>query len=165
MRHKYLCIAALIAVASAYAPRTYGGEAGEMLAVEPQSLKFGPVAGVPPCAQAAALRGDPSKGAAVLLIKIAAGCRIPWHWHTASEQLMVVSGAGTLEMREGKTLKLGPGAYASMPGHQVHQASCAKACLMFNASDGAFDIHYVDSAGKEISADEALKAKAQKKSK
>ena len=34
------------------------------------------------------------------------------------------------------------------------------ACTFFIASDAAFDIHYVDAAGKEISTEDALKSKA-----
>lgn len=165
MRRSYSFFAVLIAVVFAYHPLARSGEAGEMLAVNPQSLKFAPVANAPSCAQSAVVRGDPAKGAAVLLIKLASGCRVPWHWHTANEQIMVVGGAGTLEMKEGQKLAIGPGAYASMPARQVHQANCTKACLLFNTTDGIFDIHYVDGAGKEISAEEALKTKQQKKSK
>jgi hypothetical protein len=33
------------------------------------------------------------------------------------------------------------------------------ACTLFIVSDGAFDIHYVDAAGHELSADETLKSK------
>jgi hypothetical protein len=35
----------------------------------------------------------------------------------------------------------------------------AAACTLFIAPSGAFDIHYVDKDGKEISPDEALKSK------
>lgn len=165
MRWNYLSWVAVIAVLIGYSPFAKAGEAGEMLTVNPQSLKFASVANAPACAQSAVIRGDPAKGAAVLLIKLASGCRVPWHWHTANEQIMVVSGAGTLEMKEGQKLAIGPGAYASMAARQVHQANCSKACLLFNTTDGVFDIHYVDSAGKEISPEEALKMTTQKKSK
>jgi quercetin dioxygenase-like cupin family protein len=156
-----LMLLGAMALAGSAAPAR-GAETPEMVMVEPQSLKFAPVPGIPGCATAAPVRGDPSKGPSVLLIKLAGGCRVPWHWHSANEQLMIVSGAGTLEMKDGKSLKLRPGAYAFLPNHQVHQASCSANCMFFNSSDGVFDVHYVDQAGKEITPDEALKSKAKK---
>jgi len=41
----------------------------------------------------------------------------------------------------------------------VHQFTCVTACKLFLAIDAAFDIHYVDASGNEISPDDALKAK------
>ena len=80
--------------------------------------------------------------------------------HTAGEQLMIVSATGTVEMKDGKPFRIQSGAYTSFPGHHVHQATCVLACTMFVASDGAFDIHYVDEAGNEIPPEQALKAGA-----
>jgi len=147
----------LSAGVSAFAATTDAGEAGEMLMLEPQTLKFAPIPGAPACVTAAPVRGDPAKGASVLLVKLATGCRVPWHWHTANEQLMFVSGAATLEMKGGKSHRLRAGSYALLPGRQVHQATCSTSCVFFNSADATFDIHYVDETGKEIAAEEALK--------
>jgi hypothetical protein len=68
-------------------------------------------------------------------------------------------------MKDGPPLKFAPGAYASLPSHHVHQASCSRACLLFNTADAAFDIHYVDASGGKISADEALRPSAETKGK
>ncbi len=46
-----------------------------------------------------------------------------------------------------------------MPSKHVHQFTCASACSAFVSSDAAFDIHYVDASGAEISADAALTKK------
>jgi len=42
----------------------------------------------------------------------------------------------------------------------VHRATCqgSAACLVFLTSDAAFDIHWVDAEGKEISLEQAIKA-------
>jgi hypothetical protein len=45
-----------------------------------------------------------------------------------------------------------------MPSGHVHRARCTQACKLFVYSDAAFDIRYVDAAGREISAEEALAA-------
>ena len=96
-----------------------------------------------------------------MLLKLASGCRVPWHWHTANETLVVISGRGSLAMKDSpRPLPFVPGAYASLPSHHVHQASCSSACLLFNTADAAFDVHYVDAKGEEISADQALKPPA-----
>ena len=129
----------------------------QMVTLDPQTLKFTKIPDMPPCASAAILRGDPRYGPAWVLLKLASGCRVPWHWHSANETLIVISGQGTLSMKDGSPLQFLPGAYASLPSHHQHRASCSRTCLLFNGADAAFDIHYVDESGKEISPDEALK--------
>ena len=139
---------------------TRAEDTAQMITLNPQTLKFTPIPDLPGCASAAILRGDPRTGPAWVLLKLASGCRVPWHWHTANETLLVISGRGTLAMKDGPPLQFAPGAYASLPSHHMHQASCSRACLLFNAADAAFDIHYVDASGEEISPDKALRPSA-----
>lgn len=116
--------------------------------------------GVPACLKLSAQRGDPTKGPAVLLIKMTAGCTVPWHWHTAGEALMMVSGRGKIDMKDAAPASsgVGPADYVFLPGKHVHQFTCSTACTFFDVTDGAFDIHYVDKDGKEIPPDQALGA-------
>lgn len=132
-------------------------DSGKMLAVNPQTLKFIPIPDLPSCASGAVLRGNPRSGPAWVLLKLASGCRVPAHWHTANEDLLIVSGQGTLAMKDGVALRFAPGAYASLPSHHVHEAICSRTCLLFSIADGAFDIHYVDANGAELTTDQALK--------
>jgi hypothetical protein len=44
-----------------------------------------------------------------------------------------------------------------MPSRHIHQFRCTTACSLFVYSDAAYDIHHVDTQGKEISPDDALK--------
>ncbi|HZO52046.1 MAG TPA: cupin domain-containing protein [Bryobacteraceae bacterium] len=118
--------------------------------------KLGPIPGMPACVVSAVENGDPSKGPSTIVFKASAGCKIPWHWHTPMEQVMIVSGSAKVEMKGGSTAVLGPGGYARMPSKHVHQFTCTSACTAFVNSDGVFDIHYVDAAGKEIPPDKAL---------
>ena len=153
----------LAAVAAAgRSTSTHAKDADEMISLSPQALKFTAIPDMPACASAAILRGDPRSGAAWVLLRLSSGCRVPWHWHTANESLLVVSGRGTLAMKDGRPLQFAPGAYASMPSHHVHQATCVRTCLLFNVADAAFDIHYVDAKGEEMSSDKALRKKAKK---
>ena len=122
--------------------------------------KLAPMAGLPECVTMAVESGDPSKGASVIVFKGTAGCAIPWHWHTATEHVMIVTGSAKVEMKDtSKTAVLGPGGYAMLPSKHVHQFTCASACSAFVRSDAAFDIHYVDAGGAEISPDAALTKK------
>ena len=124
------------------------------------SSKFVNFPGLPKCMTGSVQNGDPGKGASVILAKAGAGCAVPWHWHTADEQLMMVSGTARVAMKDGKPASVRSGDYLAMPGKQVHQFTCVAACTLFIAPSGAFDIHYVDKDGKEISPDDALKSKA-----
>jgi mannose-6-phosphate isomerase-like protein (cupin superfamily) len=135
----------------------------EMKNLSPQTVKYIPIPDMPACATAAILRGDPRTGPAWVYLKLDSGCRVPWHWHSANETLVVISGKGTIEMKDGPTIPLTPGAYAALPSHHQHQSICTRSCLFFNAADDAFDIHYMDPAGNEISLEEALKLPAKRK--
>src|SRR5262249_38313394 len=114
-------------------------------------VKFEAVPGMPTCAPGAVQSGDPSKGPSILIGKLAGGCSIPGHWHTPNEHLMIVSGVAHVEMKDGKPLTLRAGGFALMPARHVHQFRCTTACTLFVYSDAAYDIHYVDAQGKEIS--------------
>ena len=157
----------LLGVLAAVTPSvpTRAEETDEMRTVSPQNLKFTPIPDMPACASAAILRGNPRSGPAWVLLKLASGCRVPWHWHTANESLVVISGRGTVEMKDGPPLQFAPGAYASLPSRHQHQAKCTRSCLLFNAADGPFDIHYVDASGEEISLEKALQPSAGAKKK
>ncbi|MEP7365903.1 MAG: cupin domain-containing protein [Acidobacteriota bacterium] len=111
---------------------------------------------MPSCVVAAVENGDPSKGASTLVFKATPSCKFPWHWHTPTEQVMMVSGSAKVEMKGGSTAVIGPGGYAMMPSKHIHQFTCVTACTAFVHSDTIFDMHYVDAAGKEIPPETAL---------
>ncbi|MHB8540880.1 MAG: cupin domain-containing protein [Candidatus Acidiferrales bacterium] len=124
------------------------------------ALKFGPLPNLPACVTGASEQGNPMSEASTLLLHFRAGCSVPWHWHTPEETLMIVSGTIRAGMKgESKPMFLHQGDYAALPSHNVHQARCVGTvpCTVFLQSSGAFDIHYVDSAGKEIPLSEAVK--------
>ena len=120
--------------------------------------KFGNLPVLPRCGSIAVASGDPNKEAAVILAKVATGCVIPWHWHSANEQLMGVSGTGKAAMKDGKPVTVHGGDYLSLPAKQAHQFTCLSACTLFIVSDAPFDIHYVDAKGDEITPEQALKS-------
>lgn len=128
-------------------------------------MKFGPIPPLPTCASGSVQTGDPAKGAFIVAVKLTTGCSLPWHWHTAGENLMIVSGTGRVEMKDGPSQTLRAGGYVQLPSHHVHQFLCKNKCTFFFYSDGAWDMHYVDTQGTEISPDDALKAVKEKAAK
>jgi quercetin dioxygenase-like cupin family protein len=125
-------------------------------------MKFVSIPGLPSCAPGSVQSGDPTKGPSIIAAKVSTGCVIPWHWHTPNENLMLVSGVARLEMKDGKPFTLRPGGFALMPSRHVHQFRCERTCHLYIYSDAAFDLHYVDAKGNEISPPEALKAVKEK---
>ena len=136
---------------------TFAQSAADVPVRNVADVKFAELPGMPTCATAFVQTGDPSKGASILLAKMAAGCVVPWHWHTPNENLMMVSGPGLVEMTGGKAFTLKPGGFAQMPSKHVHQFRCPKGCMLYVNSDAAFDMHYVDAEGSDLSPAEALK--------
>ena len=123
------------------------------------TAKFGPIPNAPDCFTVAVERGDPTKGPSVILARFAPGCVAPFHWHTPSETAMVVSGSLEATMKGDKPFVAHHGDFLYLPAHHVHRATClgSSPCLVFLTSDAAFDIHWVDAAGKEIPLETALK--------
>ncbi len=103
--------------------------------------------------------GDAAKGASIIVERWSKGCVIPWHWHTPNEHVMMVSGRLKFEMKDEKPVLVKAGDFVLIPSHHISQATCVgpQSCIDFLYTDTAFDVHFVDPAGKEISPEEALK--------
>ena len=129
-----------------------------ILLQRPADAKFLSVPGVPACTTIAPLHGDMSKGAATLMVRMKTGCMVPFHWHTPSEELVVLQGAPLAQMMGQRPVMLRVGSYSQLPSKHVHRFRCTSKvdCLIFMVADAAFDIHFVDDAGKEISTEQAL---------
>ncbi len=125
-------------------------------------MKFVNFPGMPSCTTGSVQNGDPTKGPSIILAKAAKGCTFPWHWHTPSEHLMMVSGSALMEGKDGSALTLKPGGFAMMPSKHIHRFRCTSACALYLYADAPFDIHYVDAQENELSPDDALKAVKEK---
>jgi quercetin dioxygenase-like cupin family protein len=106
-------------------------------------VPFAPDADVA-CLASALETGVPATGASTWILKAPAGCVVPWHSHTAQEQLMVIAGSMLAEMTGHPPTLLGPGGFAVMAGGMAHQFTCqgAAACVMFVSFDRAYDIKW-----------------------
>jgi len=120
--------------------------------------KFSTPTGFPPCVTTAVQRGDPTKGPSVILTKLAGRCLTPWHWHTTNEGGIVVKGKIELEIKGEATKTLVPGDYFYNPSKHLHHTTCLSECILSTTSDRARDVHYVDTEGKEIPPEQALRA-------
>jgi hypothetical protein len=108
-----------------------------------QSVQFSPDNDVK-CLSSAVEAGDPTAGPSTWILKASSGCVVPWHFHTAEEQLIIISGAVVAEMIDHPPTRLGPGGFAMMASHMPHQFSCQgkSTCLMIVAFDRPYDIHW-----------------------
>jgi anti-sigma factor ChrR (cupin superfamily) len=107
------------------------------------SVKFAPDSDVK-CLLSAAETGDPKTGRSTLILKAPSGCVVPWHSHTAEEQLIVITGIVKSEMLNHKPARLGLGGFAVMGSQMPHQFTCLArpGCLMIVAFDGPYDIFW-----------------------
>ena len=156
---RLFALLALLSISTAVQAQEMGAKSGQNIT----EMKFTNVPGLPTCAVGSVQNGDPTKGPFIIFAQIDTGCVIPWHWHTPSEHLMMVSGIARIEMKDRTPLTLESGGYALMPSRHVHQFRCNRTCSLYIYSDAAFDFHYLDAQGNEISTEEALKSTLKKK--
>ncbi|HEY3352911.1 MAG TPA: hypothetical protein VGQ83_06655 [Polyangia bacterium] len=158
-----LVLAATLAAAAAGVAlwaRPAAAQHGDQPMIQPLgNNKFGGLPVLPTCMTFAVEHGNPTTGPSTLLIKLSRGCVLPSHWHTYKEELMFVSGTAKLEMPGVPTQPVTAGGYTLLPAKHHHQLTCQSGdCMLFAAVAGPFDIHYIDKAGKEIPAPQALQA-------
>jgi len=160
MLHRQLSVFLLTLTIACGAVHLAAQDADQPIVSPATGAKFAAIPNAPDCFTIAVEKGDPTKGASVILAKFAPGCVAPFHWHTPSETAMIVSGSLETQMKGDKAFVGHRGDFLFLPAHHVHRATCkgSVSCLVFLTSDAAFDVHWVDAKGKEISLEDALKA-------
>ena len=151
---------AVLVVAPSNRQRTSPGDlpVQESVIKTGQQNRFKTGSVLPDCYTYAVERGDPEAGPSVTYSKLAAGCKVPWHTHSANAQVLFVSGTFQLHMKGQQVQVLSQGSYAYVPANHQHQETCLDGCTYYVIREGIADVHYVDAAGKEISPDMALAA-------
>ena len=134
-------------------------QAQETKTVRPGATPMVHMPDTPDCFVTAVEHGDPSKEASILKMKGSAGCTVPWHWHPATENIMMVSGTAKTQVKGEKPVQLAQGSFLSVPGKHAMNFVCLQECTMFVYTDGPFAMHYVDETGNEISPPTALQKK------
>jgi hypothetical protein len=136
----------LLAAAAVWCSSGLGAQAAGAMTGTARPLGSVPFAPDPDvsCLASALEAGDPATGPSTWILKAPAGCVVPWHSHTAEEQLIVVSGAVMAEMTGQPPTLLGPGGFAMMGGRMAHQLTCqgTAACVMFVSFDRTYDIRW-----------------------
>jgi quercetin dioxygenase-like cupin family protein len=105
-------------------------------------LQWGPCpAFLPEGCRIAVLHGDPAKANADVLFKLPANSKLPLHWHSSAERMLLVAGElhVTYDGQAAATLK--PGTYAYGPAGRAHSGVCASAvpCVLFIAFESPVD--------------------------
>lgn len=89
------------------------------------STKFVNVPFLPRCMKLSIKQGSPRAGSFVTLARIATGCTIPWHWHTANVQLFFVSGLGLHQLGASHgPVEVRPGDFIYLPARSTHSFRC-----------------------------------------
>jgi quercetin dioxygenase-like cupin family protein len=96
------------------------------------------------CLLSAVETGDPNTGPSTIVLKAPTGCVVPWHFHTAQEQAVVIQGVVKMEMSDSQAMLLGPGGFAVMRGKVPHQFACGPKvpCLIMVSFDAKYDIFW-----------------------
>ena len=107
-----------------------------------QQLKWGPCPPIfPKGCEVTVLRGDPANGRSDVFLRTPANYRLPRHWHTSPEHMILVSGKLHVTYEGQKPSILRPGSYAYGPAKARHEARCANAgpCVLFIAFESPID--------------------------
>jgi hypothetical protein len=87
------------------------------------------------------LHGDPSKPDFDVFFRVPGHSKIPAHWHTSPERMVLVDGEMTVTYEGQKPIKLKPGMYAYGPPGVHHSGECVsdEACVLFIAFEAPLD--------------------------
>ncbi len=95
--------------------------------------------------QIAVLHGDPAKENLDILFKVPGDFKIPHHWHTSAERMVLISGNMEVTYDNQETELIKTGMYAYGPAKRPHTAYCQKGdeCILFIAFEEPLDAHEV----------------------
>ena len=109
---------------------------------EDAGLQWGPCPEfLPQGCQIAVLNGDPGKPNADVYFKVPGKARLPLHWHTSAERMVLVAGELQVTYEGQKMLTLKPGSYAYGPPKVPHSGECVSTapCVLFIAFESPVD--------------------------
>jgi quercetin dioxygenase-like cupin family protein len=105
-------------------------------------LQWGPCPDfLPAGCQIAVLHGDPGKPNADIFFKVPGKSKLPLHWHSSAERMVLVSGELHVTYEGQKPAVLKPGTYAYGPARLPHSGECVSTepCVLFIAFEAAVD--------------------------
>ncbi|MCM3901845.1 MAG: cupin domain-containing protein [Pyrinomonadaceae bacterium] len=148
----FVVLLSCVAVASkpAMAQESTGEQAISRTHKDPQ-LKWGPCPPIfPKGCEVTVLHGDPANGRSDVFLRTPANYRLPAHWHTSPEHMILVSGVLHVTYEGQKPSVLRAGSYAYGPAKVKHEARCANSgpCVLFIAFESPIDAVLVEGAPK-----------------
>jgi quercetin dioxygenase-like cupin family protein len=128
------------------------------LFARPEDAPYAVTPITPPCNTIVGTRGDPAKEASTFLVKMTSGCVVSWHWHHATEEVVMLKGTSVAQMKGSKPVTLKRASYSQLPAKHVHRFRCSskEACYIFIVGDAPFDVNYVNEDGKAMTAAESM---------
>jgi quercetin dioxygenase-like cupin family protein len=89
----------------------------------------------------AVLRGNPSQPNADVFFRVPGGSKLPVHWHTSAERMILVAGELHVTYEGQEKVVLEPGTYAYGPPGLPHGGECVSAapCILFIAFEAPVD--------------------------
>ena len=117
---------------------------------DPQ-LKWSPCPPIfPKGCEVTVLHGDPAQGRSDVFLRTPANYRLPPHWHTSPEHMILISGKLHVTYEGQKPSVLRAGSYAYGPAKARHEARCANAgpCVLFIAFESPIDAVLAEGASK-----------------
>lgn len=89
----------------------------------------------------AVLHGDPAKNNVDVFLKVPGKSRLPWHWHTSAERMVLVAGELHVTYENQAPAVLKPGTYAFGPAERKHEGACVSdaPCVLFIAFESPLD--------------------------
>ena len=86
------------------------------------------------------LHRDPATGRSDVFLRLASNVRLPRHWHTSPEHMILVAGTLRVTYDGQRPSVLRPGTYAYGPAKASHEARCAAGpCVLFIAFESPVD--------------------------
>jgi quercetin dioxygenase-like cupin family protein len=126
-------------------------EAAITRTAEDAGLKWGPCPPfLPAGCQIAVLHGEPGKPNADVFFKVPAKSKLPLHWHSSAERMVLVAGELHVTYAGQKTAELRAGSYAYGPAKVPHSGECVSdtPCVLFIAFESPVDAVPGEVAGK-----------------
>lgn len=149
-----LSVALLVFMAATLSPALAQDASGEQAitrAHDDPQLKWNPCPPIfPKGCEVTILRGDPVNGRSDVFLKTPANYKLPPHWHTSPEHMILVSGELHVTYEGQKPSILKAGSYAYGPAKAKHEARCANAgpCVLFIAFESPIDAVPVEGTPK-----------------
>lgn len=124
----------------------YAGENSLVKMANDPGIEWGPCpAFMGETCKLAVLHGDPAKSNSDVFFKVPGDFKIPLHWHTSAERMVLVSGKMDVTYEGEATNTLHTNSYAYGPATKVHKAYChkGKECILFIAFEQPIDAYEV----------------------